>query len=813
MANENKGIIFRFSTKVDKVQDHSLLADSEIERLGTLHNYDDTAVRGLITDEATARSNADGVLNTAIESEASARSDADTALQGRASALETAVGTLNGADTVAGSVAKTVKDAVAAEAELRAAGDDAVAADLDDLDDFVRGESSSVDYIISGSGNTVLNGSYTADPTEAHKFVSTTGAILKGTESDGVVTVWALFEDAEGYSMGNPTLQLLNADPTASGWTDVYGAIEPYPTVVAGVPFVSLDDRVTANEAALAALGSVSGGSIADALATKVDSSTYTAKVAELEGADSALDGRMTAAEGSITTITGSGEGSISKAVSDAKSTIDAYTVNGYAVSTSPVLNGQDVAITGYTADANSSLSGISASSTVTAAIDKIDEVLAVVNGSDATAGSIAKALKDAKDYADSKVGNLGSVFNYKGTKADLATLEAVVTGNEVGDVWLVTNASAPAADQNLEYVCVAVDSSTGAGTWERLGTNVDLSGYYTKTEVQGFTVNGKYVYNNPTLAGNDINLGSGYSAISGSVLTGIATGSSIDAAFDKVDEVLKTQDTAIATLNGDASTAGSVAKAVADEAAIARAAEQANAAAITTLNGDANTSGSVAYAVAAEATRATGVESGLQSAIDTINGNASTAGSIAYAVAAEETRATGVESGLATRLTTVEGVAAANTSAIATLNGDNTTTGSVAKAVKDAVDAEAATARAAEQANANAITALQARASALEGASSYEFINVTTSKQLENKFYIVRNAALTATLPSGDAAVGAQIRIIINEAAAALNGSITPATGDTINGGASLALDVSMDMTLLYDSANHDWVVLAFMG
>ena len=56
----------------------------------------------------------------------------------------------------------------------------------------------------------------------------------------------------------------------------------------------------------------------------------------------------------------------------------------------------------------------------------------------------------------------------------------------------------------------------------------------------------------------------------------------------------------AIATLNGDASTAGSVAKAVADEAAIARAAEQANAAAASAAQAQADKG--VADAAAAQA-------------------------------------------------------------------------------------------------------------------------------------------------------------------------------------------------------------------
>ena len=168
------------------------------------------------------------------------------------------------------------------------------------------------------------------------------------------------------------------------------------------------------------------------------------------------------------------------------------------------------------------------------------------------------------------------------------------------------------------------------------------------------------------------------------------------------------------------------------------------------------------------------------------------------------------MDTAIAGRVTVAEG-------AIDTLNGDVNTTGSVAKAVKDAVDAEAAIARAAEQANAADIVALQNRAAALEAASSYEFVNTNTTKMLADKFYIVRNAMLTGTLPSGEAAIGKKIRIMINDAAGLLGGSISPTGSDTINGGASFSLDAAMDITLLYDYNSNtgigDWVVLAIMG
>ena len=498
------------------------------------------------------------------------------------------------------------------------------------------------------------------------------------------------------------------------------------------------------------------------------------------EAGETSFAARMTAAETAITTINGNAEtaGSI------------AYAVAAEASRASGVESGLQSAIdtiNGNASTAGSIAYAVAAEAAIARAAEQANaNAITTLNGNASTVGSVAYAIKDKVDkvagsslVADTEITKLAaypayatfssdidgrisaaaaSVFKYKGTKADLATLQAVNTGNAVGDVWHI--AAAGTNGTGAEYVCTAVDSQTGVGTWEELGTAVDLTSYYTKSEVQAFTVNGKAIYTSPTLDGSDIALGSGYNAVTGSVLSGIATGSTVDAAIDKIDEVLKGHDTAINTLNGDANTAGSVAAAVAAEAAIARAAEQANASAINTLNGNASTSGSGAYAVAAEASRAGGVEAGLQSAIDTLNGSGT--GSVAAAVGAEATRA-------------------------------------------------------------------QAAEAVLAGKLSYEFISATTVKTLEDKLYVVRNAKLTGTLPAGDnIPANVAIRIVVNEAAANLEGEIRLAAGNTtdkLNGVANIPaeggepeqvatfpLDGVMDVTFIYDATNHDWLPICTM-
>ena len=141
--------------------------------------------------------------------------------------------------------------------------------------------------------------------------------------------------------------------------------------------------------------------------------------------------------------------------------------------------------------------------------------------------------------------------------------------------------------------------------------------------------------------------------------------------------------------------------------------------------------------AVAAEQSRATGVEQGLQTSINAINNE--TTGILAkakeYADGLNNTASADIsalQAKDAELQAAIEAEAAARTSAINTLNGTAETEGSVAKSIKDALDPvkadvtqakaditantdaitqEAATARAAEQANAAAINTLNGNA------------------------------------------------------------------------------------------------------
>ena len=142
------------------------------------------------------------------------------------------------------------------------------------------------------------------------------------------------------------------------------------------------------------------------------------------------------------------------------------------------------------------------------------------------------------------------------------------------------------------------------------------------------------------------------------------AQNTAIETAYKAADKVITDS---IGTVPADKTVVGMIAEAQTaatyDDTAV-KADIAKNAGAIATLNGDDQTEGSVAYQVKELADGAVATNT---AAIETLNGNEQTAGSVAYQVKALE-----------------DGAVATNTAAIATLNGDAQTAGSVAKSIAD---------------------------------------------------------------------------------------------------------------------------------
>ena len=626
-------------------------------------------------------------LESGLSTEASDRAAADTALAGRATTLEGQVAVINGDNQTVGSIAK-------AEADAKAYTDAREVVLQGNIDGKV--DKNGTDRLMTAAEGTKL-GTYPADYATVEAAI---GSKVAQADYDVAIADRYTKSAAEAMVDGKITTALAsvhNFIGQVADMTELAAIQSPKKGDVYNV--ISATNGTSAEY--------YWNGSDWEEFGTIIDMTGYATKVyadnavsvetGRAQGIEAGLRTDVDAANTAIGVLNGSGEGSVAAAV--AAEQTRATGIEG-----------------GLRTDVDANAAAIT-----------------VLNGADTVTGSVAKSVKDAVAVETARAEAAEGV-----NAAAIATMRG-----EIG--------TAP----SVKYIVSGAGEGAANGTYT-YSSSVDFGGI----EVQYFS-NGTCTMEVPTAEGATgnaaIKMGNYVWYICNSINP--ATGSWAERQASGVPtSVVKVEPN---TINE---------RIAANEAALA---------ALGTVDG-----GSIASALATKV-------------------NVSD-----YNTKVAELEA--ADTAIAGRVTTAEG-------AINTLNGDANTTGSVAKAVKDAVDAEAAIARAAEQANAADIVALQNRAAALEAASSYEFVNTNTTKMLADKFYIVRNAMLTGTLPSGEAAIGKKIRIMINDAAGLLGGSISPTGSDTINGGASFSLDAAMDITLLYDYNSNtgigDWVVLAIMG
>lgn len=209
------------------------------------------------------------------------------------------------------------------------------------------------------------------------------------------------------------------------------------------------------------------------------------------------------------------------------------------------------------------------------------EAALALINDADATkAGSMAKLLADAKAYSDGKIGDLTTMdvsyttvlaaltgvktelegkiaggFHFKGTKDYVSQLPA--TGSE-GDVWQVLyKGESGTVALNAEY-------AWNGTTWVELGSFVDLSPYALSTDVAAAITTAK-----ETVLG----LAAGTTIDSTNNVPGQITTAISNERNDSVEGTLayrtKAVETRVTTLEGDDTTAGSVAKAIKDKVGV----------------------------------------------------------------------------------------------------------------------------------------------------------------------------------------------------------------------------------------------------
>lgn len=211
----------------------------------------------------------------------------------------------------------------------------------------------------------------------------------------------------------------------------------------------SIQDAKNAAAAAQGAADTAQGevdaleGIVAGVKATAEAAATKVALQEEIDRAKGAEQNLQAA----INVINGTEAGSISKAVADAKSTIDAYTVNGKAISTNPVLGAADikVATDKTVAQAISALEtavgeGGSVTTQINSAIDKLDAEITSADGSHVTVkvtevnGVITAVNVTENDIASAQ--GLANAVTEIGKKVNKADYDTKVAELEAMWVW-----------------------------------------------------------------------------------------------------------------------------------------------------------------------------------------------------------------------------------------------------------------------------------------------------------------------------------------------------------------------------------------
>lgn len=397
----------------------------------------------------------------------------DTSVKASISANKTAIDKLNGSGD--GSVDKKISDAI--DAFATKATDDGTINTLKEL----------IDYVAAHGGEvSTMQGNISANKTAIANLVKLVGSLPVSTEAKTIVEYIDEKVGAIDYSEAiaeakqaaidaaktDATSKANTAETNAKKYAD--GLAKNYATAAQGGKADTALQKVDITEGLTNGSISVKGedvsvhglgtaayeaadsfeksGAAANALA---EAKKYTdGKVGDVDlsgiatnaNAIAGLTTRMTTAEGKLTTIQGTGVGSITKAVSDAKSALEAKiktntdaisTINGTgagsikkAVSDAQttlqgnidanktVLDRLDGAasVTGSVkkqiADAKADLEKKIADSTyndtdLTARVAANESSITKLNGADTVTGSVAKQVKDAKDTVESKIGIL----------------------------------------------------------------------------------------------------------------------------------------------------------------------------------------------------------------------------------------------------------------------------------------------------------------------------------------------------------------------------------------------------------------------
>lgn len=216
----------------------------------------------------------------------------------------------------------------------------------------------------------------------------------------------------------------------------------------------------------------------------------------------------------------------------------------------------------------------------------KIEAWDKVANKADKATTLAGYGITDA--YTKTEIdGKLGGAFHYKGSYDTFAALIAAVTEPSVGDVYNIktaggTDSQGVAIKAGDNVVCKTAKTGDTAAEWDVLAGTVDLSAYYNKTETDSKIKDAK-----DALQGSidgvsnrvdalETTVGDAESGLVKDVATLKTSSSSADQKIAALENTVGDSTkglvkdvadnaSAIATLNGDESTAGSVKKAVKD--------------------------------------------------------------------------------------------------------------------------------------------------------------------------------------------------------------------------------------------------------
>ena len=334
-----------------------------------------------------------------------------------------------------------------------------------------------------------------------------------------------------------------------------------------------------------------------------------------LEGQVTALEGQVTANTEAIEMINGNGDGSISKAVSDAKTSLVGTATEGYQT-----LGELETKIKEEAARAEAAeLANADAAAAAKAAADKAqetaDEKVKSVEGTNTVVATTTEHAVSVSLKTSDK-GNVKFTQDTDGLSANVTIPEATVTGVKADDKFLSLADKLVSADVSIEY------DNTDKKIY-LYGKDKNKANAVSSIDCTDFIKDGMLdsaeLVTNPTGQTKGTYIKLTWNTDGGKAPMYINVTSLIDTYTAKPDGGLVLEDKAfsvdttkiatvesvngvtsrVSTLEGKVATIegegeGSIKKAVADEASRAQAAEKKNADAIATLNGNSGVTGSV---------------------------------------------------------------------------------------------------------------------------------------------------------------------------------------------------------------------------